>query len=111
MKLNDMTLADIDMAAARNAEQHESRFRGCAKNAFIEGACWAYEYLTKQGNTPAWCGQKNVPSIRPDLLEKIKALRDNYIRQLEVQNRNSNAVMLITGKLEAVQMVLEMLNE
>ena len=57
MKLNNMTLADIDMAAARNAEQYESRFRGCAKNAFIEGACWAYEYLTKQGNTPAWCVQ------------------------------------------------------
>lgn len=111
MKLNDMILADIDMAAERNTEHYMKPFKGIAKSAFIEGACWAYEYLTKQGNTPAWCEQKNVPSIRPDLLEKIKALRDNYIRQLEVQNRNLNAVMLITGKLEAVQMVLEMLNE
>ena len=111
MKLNDMTLADIDLAAGRHAANCEPLWRNAAKSSFIEGACWSYNHLTQEGNVPAWCEQKNVPSIRPDLLEKIKALRDNYIRQLEVQNRNSNAVMLITGKLEAVQMVLEMLNE
>ena len=72
MKLNYMTLADIDMAAARNAEQYESRYRGCAKNAFIEGACWAYEYLTKQGNTPAWCGQNAIPEHPRPIDEPIK---------------------------------------
>lgn len=112
MKLNDMTLADIDAFAEKKSQEYVQHHRRVAKAAIIEGACWAYEYLTKEGgNESAWCEQKNVPSIRPDLLEKIKALRDNYIRQLEVQNRTSNAVMLITGKLEAVQMVLEMLNE
>ena len=57
MRLNDMTLGDIELAAGRNAENYEPRWQGCAKRAFLEGACWAYEYLTKQGNTPAWCVQ------------------------------------------------------
>lgn len=72
MKLNDMILADIDMAAARNAEQYLWSIRGTAKNAFIEGACWAYEYLTKQGNTPAWCGQDTIPKHPRPIDEPIK---------------------------------------
>lgn len=72
MKLNDMTLADIDMAAARNAEQYVKPFKGSAKSAFIEGACWAYEYLTKQGNTPAWCGQNPIPEHPRPIDEPIK---------------------------------------
>lgn len=72
MNLNDMTLADIDMAAARNAGQYEGRFRVCAKNAFIEGACWAYEYLIKQGNTPAWCGQNAIPEHPRPIDKPIK---------------------------------------
>ena len=52
-----MTLGDMELAARRNSENYEPRWRGCASRAFLEGACWAYEYLTKQGNTPAWCVQ------------------------------------------------------
>ena len=67
-----MTLADIDMAAARNAEKYLWSIRGTAKNAFIEGACWAYEYLTKQGNRPAWCGQNAIPEHPRPIDEPIK---------------------------------------
>lgn len=72
MKLNDMTLADIDMAAARNAEQY--LWSTTAKNAFIAGACWSYNHLTQEGNVPAWCDQnlsdQNDYLITPEILEK-----------------------------------------
>jgi hypothetical protein len=58
MVLKDMTLADIDSFAEKKSQEYDSHFRRVAKAAIIEGACWAYEYLTKQGNTPAWCEQK-----------------------------------------------------
>ena len=72
MKLNDMTIADIDQAAAQNAEAYDTMFQKSARAAFNEGACWAYEYLTKEGgNVPAWCSQseKDYP-ITADLLKK-----------------------------------------
>lgn len=72
MKLNDMTLADIDAFAKRKAEEYEPRLKRVAKAAIVEGACWAYEYLTKDGgNVPAWCNQneKDYP-ITDDLLKK-----------------------------------------
>ena len=72
MKLNDMTLADIDAFAERKADEYDPRFKRVAKSAIVEGACWAYEYLTKEGgNIPAWCNQneKDYP-ITADLLKK-----------------------------------------
>lgn len=72
MKLNDMTLADIDAFAERKSLEHAPQVRWIAKSAIVEGACWAYEYLTKEGgNIPAWCNQneKDYP-ITADLLKK-----------------------------------------
>lgn len=85
-----MTLADIDVAAELNMKNYVKHFQGCAKQSFIEGACWAYEYLTKEGgNIPAWCTQaeKDYP-ITVDLLKKNgwKSSPDNklFLLQLEV---------------------------
>lgn len=36
MKLNDMTIADIEQAAARNAEAYDTMFRKSAKAAFAK---------------------------------------------------------------------------
>ena len=72
MKLNDMTLGEIELAAEHNSENYELHWRGCAKRAFVEGACWAYEYLTKQGNTPAWCEQNTIPEHPRPIDEPIK---------------------------------------
>ena len=57
MMLNDMTLGQIYNAAEANAQEYEDRYRSCSRKAFVEGACWAYEYLTKKGNSPTWCQQ------------------------------------------------------
>lgn len=72
MKLNDMTLADIDAFAEKKSQEYVPQVRRVAKAAIVEGACWAYEYLTNErGNVPAWCGQseKDYP-ITADLLKK-----------------------------------------
>ena len=90
MKLNDMTLADIDAAAELNKEQYVKHYKGTAKQAFIEGACWAYEYLTeKKNNLPAWCTQAEKDCvITADLLQKngwISNPENNFfMKQVEV---------------------------
>lgn len=90
MKLNDMTLADIDAFAKRKAEEYEPRFKRVAKAAIVEGACWAYEYLTKDGgNVPAWCNQseKDYP-VTAELLTKNGWISNPeekfFIKQFEV---------------------------
>lgn len=44
-------------------------------------------------------------------IEKVKAMLDNYIRQLQVEGRPHDAIMLITGKQEAALRILELLME
>lgn len=46
-----------------------------------------------------------------DIKSRVEALRDNYIRQMEVKPRPAGAVMLITGKQEAAIMIIEIINE
>ena len=46
-----------------------------------------------------------------DIKSRVEALRDNYIRQMEVKPRPAEAVMLITGKQEAAIMIIEIINE
>ena len=46
-----------------------------------------------------------------DIKSRVEALRDNYIRQMEVKPRRAEAVMLITGKQEAAIMIIEIINE
>ena len=70
MKLNDMTIADIEQAAANNAEAYDTMFQKSARAAFQEGACWAYDHLTKGGNSPAWCGQ-SVPEKDPIITDAL----------------------------------------
>ena len=72
MKLNDMTLADIDAFAEKKSQECVPQVRRVAKAAIVEGACWAYEYLTKEGgNVPAWCNQSEKDcTITADLLKK-----------------------------------------
>ena len=92
MKLNDMTLADIDMAAGRHAANYEPLWRNAAKSSFIEGACWSYNHLTQEGNVPAWCDQNLSDQedywITPEILEKNrwKASPDKtkFLRAFEV---------------------------
>ena len=72
MKLNDMTLADIDAFAEKKSQEYAASCRGEVKRALVEGACWAYEYLTKEGgNVPVWCNQSEKDClITADLLKK-----------------------------------------
>lgn len=74
MKLNDMTLADIDLAAGRHAANCEPLWQNVAKSSFIAGACWSYNHLTQEGNVPAWCDQNLSDQedylITPEILEK-----------------------------------------
>ena len=46
-----------------------------------------------------------------DIKSRVEALRDNYIRQMEVKPRPAGAVMLITGKQKAAIMIIEIINE
>ena len=55
MKMKDMTIGQIETAAVENAEKYITHFRLAAKNAFIEGATWAYQYLLDQGHEPRTC--------------------------------------------------------
>lgn len=71
MRLNDMTLADIDAFAEKKSQEYVPQVRRAAKSAIVEGACWAYEYLTKEGgNEPAWCVQEKDQLITAGLLVK-----------------------------------------
>lgn len=44
-----------------------------------------------------------------DIRSKVVAMRDNYLRQMEVKPRPNAAVILISGKLEAAQMILDLI--
>ncbi len=46
-----------------------------------------------------------------DMKSKVVAMRDNYLRQMEVKPRPQSAVMLISGKLEAAQLILDLINQ
>ena len=50
--MNDMTIADVEAAATANAERYEPRFKGCAQQAFQEGAIWAHTHLLKSHHPP-----------------------------------------------------------
>lgn len=89
MKLNDMTLADIEVFAERKSQEFAPQSRGSVKRAIVEGACWAYEYLTKEGgNIPAWCIQEKDQPITADLLTKNEWISNPdemfFMRQFEV---------------------------
>lgn len=94
-----MTIADITAASAGNAERFEPRFRGCAREAFKDGACWAYQHLLQAGDNPAWCIQPDLvewTEITPDLLLKNgwrKNSEDGTLYSLTVES-NGNAVYL-----------------
>lgn len=75
MKLNDMTIADIESAATNKSYEYAPLFRKAAKGAFTEGACWAYGYLTRQGNDPSWCEQSG--DLEMDVLISDALLRNN----------------------------------
>ena len=75
MKLNDMTIADIESAATNKSYDYPPRFRNAARDAFTEGACWAYSYLTKQGNDPSWCKQPG--ELEKDVLISEPLLKNN----------------------------------
>lgn len=74
MKLNDMTIADIHSAAEKASQEYAPMYRKVAESTFREGACWAYDHLTKEGNGSAWCNQdlndRSDCLITSDLLEK-----------------------------------------
>ena len=59
MTMNDMTIADVEAAAAENAERYEPRFKGCAQQAFQEGAIWAHTYLLKSHHPPFFTQELN----------------------------------------------------
>ena len=44
-----------------------------------------------------------------DIKSRVEALRDNYIRQLEVPREHKNAIHHIQGKLEAAEMIREII--
>lgn len=48
-------------------------------------------------------------AIMQEIMEKVTALRDNYIRQLEVPREHKNAIHHIQGKLEAAEMIREII--
>ena len=55
MKLNDMTIADIEQAAAQNAE--------------------AYKHLVEKGHDVAWCGQSDPDdTVITDLTARMDIL-------------------------------------
>lgn len=46
-----------------------------------------------------------------DIKSRVDALKDNYIRQLEVPDRPALAIRYITGKLNAAEMIVEIIEE
>lgn len=46
-----------------------------------------------------------------DIRDKVEALRDNYVRQLEAPNRPALAIRYITGKLNAAEMIVEIIDK
>ena len=74
MKLNDLTIADIQDAAESNASEYDGIYQNTAKAAFIEGACWSHKHLLeKKDNAMPWC-ENRVDSrsvvITPEFLNK-----------------------------------------
>lgn len=65
----------------------------CFRVGYKEGAKWADK------------------TMKTKMLDKVKAMLDNYTRQLKVQGRPYDATMLITGKQEAALRILELLQE
>lgn len=49
--------------------------------------------------------------IQDEILTDITSLRDNYMRQLKVQGRPTEGFAFIAGKVEAVNMILEILKK
>ena len=98
-----MTLADIDAFAEKKSQEYSTSCRGEVKRALVEGACWAYEYLTKEGgNVPAWCDQSEKDClITADLLKKNGWIANPeekfFMKQFTAENEeatNSNTFRL-----------------
>ena len=99
MKLKDMTVADIELAAENNAEAYDTMFRKSAKAAFQEGACWAYDHLTKGGNSPAWCEQQ--------IAEKDPIITDALLRGNGYQKMAGEDFYMKTEEVNGITVIFE----
>lgn len=54
--LNDLTIGQItDAANELAAIKFEPQLHECVKEAFKDGACWAFQHLLDRGGETAWC--------------------------------------------------------
>ena len=78
-----------------------------------EAFCDDWYMVRKMDRTPtyadaiAWADE----TTKKAMLDKVRPMLDNYIRQLQVEGRPHDAIMLITGKQEAAVRILELLQE
>lgn len=98
MKLNDMTIADIEQAAAQNAEAYDTMFQKSAKAAFNEGACWAYKHLVEKGHDVAWCGQSD-----PD----DSVITDAILRANGFQKMAGDDFYMLTEEVSGIPVIFE----
>lgn len=98
MKLNDMTIADIEQAAAQNAEAYDTMLQKSARAAFNEGACWAYRHLVEKGHDAAWCDQSG---------QKDPVITDALLRGNGFQKMAGDDLYMLTEEVNGIPVIFE----
>ena len=98
MKLNDMTIADIEQAAASNAEAYDTMFQKSARAAFNEGACWAYSHLVEKGHDAVWCDQSG---------QKDPVITDALLRGNGFQKMAGDDLYMLTEEVNGIPVIFE----